>query len=171
MDYIKLFYWLVIADNARDMFISFTVIFTIIAIISTLCFIFGRKDDGYLTCPNDGLAERSKKWIWFSYPFLILFWSLYIFTPSKKDTLLIVAGGGTLNFLTTDSTAKKIPHEMSNFILTELKNMAVENQVELNIKDQKNKILEETKKMNSEELLQKMKSDSIFKKIILDEVQ
>ena len=171
MDYIKLFYWLVIADNARDMFISFTVIFTIIAIISTLCFIFGRKDDGYLTCPKDGLAERSKKWIWFSYPFLILFWSLYIFTPSKKDALLIVAGGGTLNFLTTDSTAKKIPHEMSNFILTELKNMAVENQVELNIKDQKNKILEETKKMNSEELLQKMKSDSIFKKIILDEVQ
>ena len=171
MNYIKLFYWLVIADNARDMFITFTVIFTIIAIISTLCFIFGRKDDGYLTCPNDGLAERSKKWIWFSYPFLILFWGLYIFTPSKKDALLIVAGGGTLNFLTTDSTAKKIPHEMSNFILTELKNMAVENQVELNIKDQKNKILEETKKMNSEELLQKMKSDSIFKKIILDEVQ
>ena len=171
MNYIKLFYWLVIADNARDMFITFTVIFTIIAIISTLCFIFGRKDDGYLTCPNDGLAERSKKWIWFSYPFLILFWGLYIFTPSKKDALLIVAGGGTLNFLTTDSTAKKIPHEMSNFILTELRNMAVENQVELNIKDQKNKILEETKKMNSEELLQKMKSDSIFKKIILDEVQ
>lgn len=171
MNYIKLFYWLVIADNARDMFISFTVIFTIIAIISTLCFIFGREDDGYLTCPNDGLAERSKKWIWFSYPFLILFWGLYIFTPSKKDALLIVAGGGTLNFLTTDSTAKKIPHEMSNFILTELKNIAVENQVELNIKDQKNKILEETKKMNSEELLQKMKSDSILKKIILDEVQ
>ena len=171
MNYIKLFYWLVIADNARDMFIAFTIIFTIIAIISTLCFIFGRGDDGYLTCPNDGLAERSKKWIWFSYPFLILFWSLYIFTPSKKDALLIVAGGGTLNFLTTDSTAKKIPHEMSNFILTQLNNMAVENQVELNIKDQKNKILEETKKMNSEELLQKMKSDSIFKKIILDEVQ
>ena len=171
MNYIKLFYWLVIADNARDMFITFTVIFTIIAIISTLCFIFGRKDDSYLTCPKDGLAERSKKWIWFSYSFLILFWSLYIFTPSKKDALLIVAGGGTLNFLTTDSTAKKIPHEMSNFILTQLNNMAVENQVELNIKDQKNKILEETKKMNSEELLQKMKSDSIFKKIILDEVQ
>lgn len=50
-----------IADNARDMFTTFTVIFTIIAITSTLCFIFGREDDGCLTCPNDGLAERSKK--------------------------------------------------------------------------------------------------------------
>ena len=169
MDYIKLFYWLVIADNARDMFVTFTMIFTIIAFISTLTFCLGRNED--FSCSKESAAERSKKWIWFSYPFLILFWSLYIFTPSKKDALLIVAGGGTLNFLTTDSTAKKIPHEMSNFILTELKNMAVENQVELNIKDQKNKILEETKKMNSEELLQKMKSDSIFKKIILDEVQ
>lgn len=106
--------------------------------------------------------------MWWSYPITILFWMFYIFTPSKKDALLIVAGSGILNFLTTDSTAKQIPHELSNFVVTELKNMAKENEVDLNIKDQKNKILEEAKSMTSKEIIDKIKTDSTFKKVILE---
>jgi uridylate kinase len=99
---------------------------------------------------------------------MFLFWSLFIFTPSKKDALLIVAGGQTMNFLTTDSVAKQIPHELSNFVVTELKNMAAEAQVDLNIKDQKEKILEDAKNMSAKELVEKMKVDSTFAKVILD---
>ena len=105
------------------------------------------------------------KW---SYPFAFLFWSLFIFTPSKKDALLIVAGGQTMNFLTTDKSAKQIPHELSTFIVTELKNMASEAKVDLNIKDQKEKILEEAKSMSAKELMDKMKVDTTFAKIVLD---
>ena len=94
---------------------------------------------------------------------------MFILTPSKRDSLLIVAGGGTLNFLTTDSTAKKIPHEMTNFVVTELKNMAKENQVELGINEQKEKVIEEAKKMSSEELINRIKTDSTFKKILVEE--
>ena len=100
---------------------------------------------------------------------MILFWSLFIFTPSRKDALLIVAGGGTMEFLTTDSTAKQIPHELSNFVVTELRNMGAEAQIELGIKSQKDKILDEAKKMSSEQLLQKMKVDSNFANIILNQ--
>jgi hypothetical protein len=110
----------------------------------------------------------ARKWMWWSYPFMILFWSLYIFTPNKKDALLIVAGGQTLNFLTTDSASKQIPKELSNFVVTELKNMASDAKVELNIQNQKEKILEEAKTMSSTELITKMASDSNFAKIILD---
>jgi hypothetical protein len=105
--------------------------------------------------------------MWWSYPFMILFWGLYIFTPSKKDALLIVAGGQTLNFLTTDSSSKKIPHELSSFLLTEIKNMAESAEVDLNIASQKNKILQEAKNMTASELMEKMKADSNFTKIIL----
>jgi uridylate kinase len=99
---------------------------------------------------------------------MIFFWSLYIFTPSKKDALLIVAGGQTLNFLTTDSTAKQIPHELSNFVVTELKNMAKDAAVDLNISSQKDKILEKAKNMTAAELMSEMKKDSTFAKVILD---
>lgn len=167
MNYTKLFYWLTVADNAKDFFSVFITIFTAISIISTMWFIFDRNGSDMTTGPSSA-AEKAKKWMWWSYPFMILFWSLHIFTPSKKDALLIVAGGHTMNFLTTDSTAKQIPHELSNFIVTELKNMAAETRVDLNIKDQKEKILEEARNMSAKELVEKMKVDSTFTKVILE---
>ena len=167
MNYTNLFYWLTVADNAKDFFFAGIVIFTIISIISTVWFIVDRNGDDMTTGPNSA-AERAKKWMWWSYPFMILFWSLHIFTPSKKDALLIVAGGQTMNFLTTDKSAKQIPHELSSFVVTELKNMAADAKVDLNIKDQKTKILDEAKKMTAQELVEKMKVDTTFAKVILD---
>ena len=161
MNYTKLFYWLTVADNAKTFFGWFVLIFTFIALISSVAYficIDGDDDD----------QRMARKWMWWSYPFMILFWSLYIFTPDKKDALLIVAGGQTLNFLTTDSASKQIPKELSNFVVTELKNMASDAKVELNIQNQKDKILEEAKSMSSAELITKMASDSNFAKIILD---
>jgi D-arabinose 5-phosphate isomerase GutQ len=106
--------------------------------------------------------------MWWSYPFMILFWSLYIFTPNKKDALLIVAGGGTMEFLTTDSTVKQIPHELSSFVVTQLKSMGEEAKVELGIQSQKDKILDEAKSMTTQQLLDKMKVDTNFANIILN---
>ena len=161
MNYTKLFYWLTVADNAKTFFGWFVLIFTLIALISSVAYficIDGSKDD----------SRMARKWMWWSYPFMILFWSLYIFTPDKKDALLIVAGGSTMNFLTQDSSAKQLPHELSTYLVTEIKNMASDAKLDLNIKDQKDKILEEAKSMSSTELMEKIKSDSNFAKIILD---
>ncbi len=166
MSYTQIFYWLTVADNARTFFIVFTTIFTIISTISTIWFIVDRCGHDMST-GSGSAAERAKKWMWWCYPFMILFWALFILTPSKKDALLIVAGGQTMEFLTTDKSAKEIPHELSNFLVTEIKNMASEAKVDLNIKDQKQKILDSAKKMSGEELMEKMK-DSTFAKIILD---
>lgn len=162
MNYTELFYWLTVADNARFMFKTGMGIFTLIVIISTLVNIFARGE-------GDGKsADIARKWMWWSYPFMFLFWSLFIVTPSKKDALLIVAGGQTMNFLTTDKSAKQIPHELSTFIVTELKNMATEAKVDLNLQDQKQKILDQAKEMTAKELVEKMKVDTTFAKVILD---
>ena len=167
MNYTELFYWLTVADNAKDLFLTGIGVFTLVSIISTVWFIVDRDDNDMTAAPNSA-AERAKKWMWWSYPFMVLFWSLHVFTPSKKDALLIVAGGQTMNFLTTDKSAKQIPHELSTFIVTELKNMAADAKVDLNIKDQKEKILEDAKNMSAKELVEKMKVDSTFAKVILD---
>jgi len=165
MNYTELFYWLTVADNARTLFVCGIVIFTIPSVISIAgLFIMGSNEED-LDSKERVLA---RKWAWRSVPLMILFWGLFVFTPSKKDALLIVAGGQTMNFLTTDKSAKQIPHELSTFIVTELKNMAADAKVDLNIKDQKQKILDEAKNMSAKELVEKMKVDTTFAKIVLD---
>lgn len=174
MNYTSLFYWLVVADNARLLFGWGAGIFTAIAIVSTIFNVVCRggqiNGDNSQTSRDEygHTADVARKWMWWSYPFMFLWWSFLVFTPSKKDALLIVAGGQTLNFLTTDKSAKQIPHELSNFVVTELKNMAKDASVDLNIADQKDKLLEKAKKMTAEELMLKMQKDTTFAKVILD---
>lgn len=166
MDYTKLFYWLTVADNARAMFITFTVLFTIIAVISTIVYIVCKMSDH----ENDEEdCKNIRKWMFWSYPFMILFWSLTIFTPSKRDALFIVGGGQVVNFLTTDSTTKQIPHELSNFIVSELKTMAKDAEVEYAAEETKEKLVEKAKSLSSEELIEKMKTDPEYKKLLLEE--
>ena len=170
MNYSKLFYWLCVADNAKTMFITLLTIFSIISFISTVFyFIYSYTVDAQEQTEEDKKSQKvCRKWIWWSYPFTILFWCLYIFTPSKKDSLLIVAGGQTLNFLTQDSSARQIPHELSSFILIELRNMAQDAKVELGINKSKNEILEKAKKLSTSELLERIKTDSTLKNILLN---
>ena len=164
MDYTKLFYWLVVANNAKAFFITFIVIFTLVAAIATIAFFLNTED----TKGANESQRMARKWMWWSYPFMVLFWALFVFTPNKKDALLIVAGGQTINYLTSDSTARQIPHEVLNFVTLELKNMATSAKVDLGIENQKDKILDEAKKMTATELMDRMKVDTTFAKIILN---
>ena len=162
MNYQKIFYWLTVADNAKTLFMTGIIVFGIIAVIATIVnLIAGGEGD-------NKSKQISRGWIKWSYPFVVLFWSLFIFTPSKKDSLLILAGGGALNYLTQDSTAQQIPREMSNFVLQELKVMANDAKLELNIYSNKEKILEEAKQLTASELIDKMSIDSTFRNIILN---
>ncbi len=73
-----------------------------------------------------------------------------------------------MEFMTTDSVAKQIPHDVMNFLSTELRNMAAEAKVDLGIENQKEKVLESVKTMTAEELINTMKNDSTVAKIILE---
>ena len=159
-----LFYWLTVADNAKFFFGCFALVFILIFSIVTIVRIIGSLENNN----NDSkFYTKCNKWTWYSTPFMLLFLSLWIFTPSKKDALLIVAGGSTMNFLTQDSTAKQLPHELSSYLVTEIKNMAEETKVELSINDNKQKILEEAKQLTGEQLIEKLKVDSNLKNILL----
>ncbi len=165
MDYTTLFYWITVADNAKIFFGWATIFFAIIFVITQICRFIEAGENGL---KDEKFFNKVNKWTWYSTPFLLIFLSLWTFTPSKKDALLIVAGGQTLNFLTNDKSAKQIPAELSGFILTELKNQAKEAAVDLNISSQKDKILKEAKDLTSKELLERIKTDSTFAKIVLE---
>lgn len=163
MNYTTIFYWLTVADNAKALFITFIVIFTIISVIATLCYIINATEETTDAPDNRKVAT---KWMFWSYPFMILFWSLYIFTPSQKDALFIIAGGATANYLANDSISKQIPHKVLSFIDVKLEQFAEEADVKINVSSQKNKIIEQAKNMTGAELIEKMKVDSTFAKII-----
>lgn len=165
MNYTSLFYWLTVADNAK-LFVGLMAIFFTVIFVIAQCVRFGLAVEDNLDTEKRTMVN---KWTWYSTPWMILFLSLWIFTPSKKDALLIVAGGQTMNFLTTDSSAKRIPSELTHFVVTELKNMAKDAEVNLNIQSQKDKILDEAKTLTGMQLIEKLKTDSTFAKVILNQ--
>jgi magnesium-transporting ATPase (P-type) len=170
-----------VADGVKSVFDVASNILTFFLIISTLFYVIMigiSADKDNMTHDDDGKKiiepsilhwkRFSSLFFWLSLTFTLITWIGYVATPTKKDCLLIVAGGSTMEFMTTDSVAKQIPHEVMNFLSTELRNMAAEAKVDLGIQNQKEKVLESVKTMTAEELINTMKSDSTVAKIILD---
>lgn len=184
MNWYNTFYWITRADSVKDFFDTASNIFTWLAVIAFIVMVICSIGSGVQISESNSKNEeedktdsdirawqKTRRYIsYLFYPFLILSlitWAGYVFTPTKKDALLIVAGGGAMEFLTTDSSAKKLPSEAMNFVVTELKSMAEEAKVDLGIATQKDKILEEAKKMTTEQVLERMKIDSNFAKIVM----
>lgn len=192
MNWYKIFYLLSVSDGIKSVFDAFSNIFTVLAIIAGLVWIVMSiagnesqntvhvvdKDGNKLKSPSGSFIEKPNPTIskglsitrnlfyWMTF-FCIFTWIGYVATPTKKDMLLIVAGGGTLEYLSQDSLARQLPTEMLSFITTELKSMSEEAKVELGLYSQKDKILQEAKQMTTDQLLAKMQVDSNFAKIVL----
>lgn len=160
MSWYTLFYWLCVADNLRDFFVVAIIITTAWSVISFFVWILTDFDEPEIRAK--GLAHV--RW---AFPFAFIFWMMYLLTPSKRDALFIIAGGGTLHYLSNDPTGSQIPAEMSTFVLTQLKSMSKEAQVELGIQTEKEKILDKVKGMSAEQLINEMKSDSTIRSILL----
>ena len=162
MDYIKLFYWLTVVDGLKDLLLAIAIFFGIflalVVIINIIKFI--EEED-------DKIVKRWTKQLWWLIPIFSIAILSQVFIPSKKNVLLIIGGGTALNYVTNDSTCKQIPKELSTFVVTELKSMAADAKTSLGVADQQNKILDEAKNMSSKELIEKMKNDTTFAKILL----
>lgn len=185
MNWYNIFYWVTRGDSIKDFFDTSSNIFTTLTVILfiglvIITILYSASIDSEET-KNDEEDKKTPKirsliiarkyFSIFFYVMLflsILTWSGYVLTPTKKDALLILAAGGTMNYLTTDSTAKQLPHEMTNFVVSELKTMAKEAKVDFGIATQKEKILEEAKQMSTQELLDKIQADSNFANVILN---
>lgn len=180
VNYYKLFYWLTVSDGLKSAFDSFSNIFTFMTIIGAIAyFVFigicsdsSAKEmvDGKWVTPKSMLHWRklTGNFFWMSFILCFVSWIGYALVPTKKDALLIVAGGATMNFLSTDSAAKQVPHEALNFVVTSLKSMAAEAKVDIGIATEKEKVLESVKGLTVPELIDRMKADTTLAKIVLD---
>lgn len=162
MDYIKLFYWLTVVDSLKGLLLAISIIFGVL-----LFFVIAGNIISFIDEEDDEDRKRWSKQLWWLIPIFSIAVLLQVFIPSKKNALLIIGGGTALNYVTNDSTCKQIPKELSTFVVTELKSMAADAKTSLGVADQQNKILDEAKNMSSKELIEKMKNDTSFAKILL----
>jgi hypothetical protein len=93
-----------------------------------------------------------------------MFWFLYLFTPSKGDTLLIIAGGAVGNFVTSDSSSKAIPSDITNFIHMKLKaemiNVDDDIKRQLDVQSPKEKFMDKVKDLSKEQLIEYLQKDT-----------
>lgn len=157
MNYYKLFYWLTVADSLKNIMLIFGIASAIFFLIVSVYYITDSASDEKLT----------KRWRMGFLISTVLCLIIYAFTPTKRDSLLIIAGGGAMEFLTTDSSAKKLPTELTNFVVTELHSMAEEAKVSIMSNNYKQEMLNRAKNMTGAELIEAMK-DSSFAKVILN---
>lgn len=128
MNYYWLFYLLTVADGLKSFFDVFSNICTWFAVISLVIFvllIFLSKDPQN---SDDDTQKSFRFWIGkFRSIFLtlsvftILTWFGYVAVPTKKDAIIIIAGGAVGNYLSSDSNAKQLPSEIFGLLRAKIK--------------------------------------------------
>lgn len=143
MNWYKLFYLMTMADRLQSFFGTLSTIMGVASVIGFICLAIaavghsvatGSKGDyGYTEELLVGWKLFRKYTLIFLsivFPICLLSSFAYIATPSKKDALLIVAGGAVGTFITSDSSAQRLPADITNFlrakIIAETKSVGLE---------------------------------------------
>ena len=177
----SIFYWLTVADGVKTFFDVTSNIFTWIAVLSFILYvIFTIGKASTLSGNNLKNAEEEnqdsdfRSWeigrkyaarLFYSMLVLSLItWFGYIATPTKKDCLLIVAGGAVGNFMMTDSSAKELPSDVTKFLHLSLKNeikdLSDDTKRQLDVQTPKEKLLDKAKDLSKEELIKFLEKDT-----------
>ena len=177
----SIFYWLTRADSVKTFFDTTSDIFTTLAVISFIAMVIGIVGKSVMVSSNNDKTPEQENvdpdiraWELFRklgtrvfWPTLILClitWLGYMATPTKKDCLLIIAGGAVGNFITTDTSARQLPADVAQFLHVELRNkvseLSEDTRKEIGLQTPKEKFLDKAEKMTKEQLIEYLKSDS-----------
>jgi hypothetical protein len=180
-NYYDVFYWMSVSDGVKHFFDIASNIFTGASIISLGILIittFFKANSVYAsntkTEEEDKLHPDVRAWemarkycarlFYISLPLCIIFWMGYVLTPTKKDCLMIVAGGAVGNFITTDSSSKALPADVTKFLHLSLKkeisSLGDDVKREFDIQTPKEKLMDKVKELTKEQLIDYIKADS-----------
>ena len=174
MNWYKIFYWLTAADAVKgffgvvsDIFVWFTIIGFI---IYGLCSIHGLTDSCDDKPENKIWVKRLGKFFYVSLIILLITWAGYVFTPSKKDCIMIVAGGAVGNFIQSDSSAKSLPSDITKYLHLslnkEIDDLGKETRQELGIKTPEEKSMEILSSYTKEQLIAFITDSTVSKKLL-----
>lgn len=181
MNYYSVFYWLTVADGVKQVFDVFSNVFTWFTVISLIAYAImigvsiqckidsngkDKDDKDY----KDSMLWRKMvgRFYWTSQIICVITWLGYVLTPTKKDCMLIVAGGAVGNFITTDTSSRAIPADITKFLHLSLnkeiddlqKEVKTDIRKELGVQTEKEKFIERVEKLSKEQLIEYLKNDT-----------
>lgn len=169
MFWYKLFYWITVAERVQNFIIAMCVLLGIATAISGIVYWVYKVSSvssSYNQEDNKIYARWARNVFRWVLPIEMVFLLLYIAVPSKSDTVLILAGGAVGQFVTSDSSSKKLPSDITSFLHEKIGELTREAKNDVAPSDgQKN--LKNLEKLDKEAVMDKIKNlpDSILEKI------
>ena len=135
MNWYKIFYWISVADKMSNILEALCIIFGIFTAVSLIGYFWSTSECSIAVAGGPVTPEKQnvnhnewtiwkKTWrnqffLWVIAFLIVTFGNIAL--PSKKDFLVIIAGGAVGNFITSDSSAKQIPGELTLLLREKLK--------------------------------------------------
>jgi hypothetical protein len=123
---------------------------------------YGKEDKGYLG--NMIWNKAFRRVLTLSLIFGVITSLGWALIPSKRNMMIIIAGGSIGNFISTDSSSKAIPSELTkyvrNFLKKESGDLDYETKKELGVETPKEKMLNDVKNFTKEQLIDYLKNDT-----------
>jgi hypothetical protein len=190
----NLFYWLTVSDSVKQFFDMASNIFswfTVIGfIVLVICSAFKASTISEKNLETKEEEEKNSDYrAWdrfrgyaakFFYTVLglaMLTWLGYVLTPTKKDCLLIVAGGAATTFITSDSSARGLPSDVTRYLHLSLReqinSLTDKAKQEIGLdsitttpvkKTVKDNLIDKAKNLSKEELIKYLEADTTIAK-------
>lgn len=186
INWYKLFYWLTLSDSVKKFFDSASNLFTIFAVISFIFMVvcsvvsaFQISSEQLKNADEEKINPEYRSWrvlrrlaapVFYVSLFLsIITWIGYIATPTKKDCLIIVAGGAVSTFALGDSSVRALPADFTKFVSLYLKkeisSLSVSDKLDIGleptvVESKRETFLDKAAHLTKDELIQALKSDT-----------
>lgn len=183
MNWYHIFYWLTVSDSVKHFTDVASNIFTVASVLTFIAYLIGVIGVSYSISDNNSKSIEedntdpdirswgrfktiSMKTFYVMLPLAIITWSLYVLVPSKKDCLLIITGGAVGNFITSDSSAKALPSDLTKYLHLslnkEINDLGSDTREELGLSTPKEKLNNKLKDLTKDQIIEFFKNDSTF---------
>ena len=183
INWYKIFYWITAADAFKTICGVIAIITLIGMMFSAICYFLttnAASEHVNSGDPNDPTKQPAtyNEWkIWLNawkrvftitLPVTIIFSVMWALIPTKKDCLLIVAGGSVGNFITSDSSSKALPADVTKYLRlklnAEIEDLDSEAKKGLGLQTKKDVFIDKVKEFSKEELIEYLKTDTTILK-------
>lgn len=162
VNWYQIFYWLSVADNVKTVTLTLWIVLGVYVLGASLAAL-GMFENAFNTWEK---GSRRVFYI-FSIGFLLSIFT-WMFLPSKKDCMLIIAGGSVGTFLSTDSSSKALPADLTKYLHlklnSELNELGDETKKELGLQTKKEEFVDKLKDFSKEQIIDYLKKDTTILK-------
>jgi hypothetical protein len=189
VNWYKIFYFMALSDGIKSFFDTTSNIFTVSAVISFILLLVTSIGRSYVISENrlqtteeekkdadtrswEFARKHSSRIFWVALSLAIFTWLGYVLVPTKKECLFIVAGGAAASFVSSDSSVKALPADLTKYVHLSLKEKISEltdddrKEIGLTTKEDsvKNNLIDKVKELTKDEIIEQIKKGSLFDK-------